>query len=100
MEISSNREIRSYLNRLKKNINSNYQNDFLDGYVSLKEEKEAKKELYLAGQQEFIDDSISLFINSDNWNNNPYVKNIKFDNLTNKNFSYKKVTILPCAFFA
>ncbi len=93
MEISSNSEIRSYLNRLKKNINSNYQNDFLDGYVSLKDEKEAKKELYLAGQQEFIDDSISLFINSDDWNNNPYVKNIKFDNLTNKNFSYKKVTI-------
>ena len=93
MEIVANKEIKAYLNRIKKNLDSNYQNDFLDGYVSLKDEKEAKKELYLAGQQEFIDDSISLFIDSDSWNKNPYVQNIKFDNLKNKNFSYKKVTI-------
>ena len=93
MEIIANKEIKAYLDRIKRNIDSNYQNDFLNGYVSLKDEKAAKKELYLAGQQEFVDNSISLFIDSDKWNNNPYVKNIKFDNLKNNNFSYKKVKI-------
>ena len=55
MEIIKTKEVYKYLDRLKNNLSFNYQNDFLDGYVDLKDEKKAKKELLLAGQQEFKD---------------------------------------------
>lgn len=93
MKITKNKDIISYLNRLKENIDANYQNDFLDGYVDQKDEKLAKEELLLAGQQEFENPNVSLFIDSDDWNNNPYVKNIKFNNINNKQFRYEKAKI-------
>ena len=94
MEIIKTKEVYKYLDRLKNNLSFNYQNDFLDGYVDLKDEKKAKKELLLAGQQEFKDNpNTSLFINSDTWYKNPYVKHVKFSDLKNKHFSYKKVLI-------
>ena len=93
MKINTTEEIRKYFRRLKRNLNQNYQNDFLDGYVDIKDEKEAKKELFDAGQQEFEDENVSLFIDADEWNNNPYVKNINFDCLKGSHFSYEKVLI-------
>lgn len=94
MKIANNSEIRDYLDRLKENIESNYQNDFLDGYIEPKDELEAKKELILAGQQEFINNiDISLYIDSNEWNNNPYIKNIKFNNINKKHFRYENVLI-------
>lgn len=94
MKILKTKEICAYLDRLKNNIEANYQNDYLDGYIEQKNEELAKNELTEAGQQEFKENpNISLFINSDEWNNNPYVKNIKFNNIKNKHFSYEKVLI-------
>ena len=91
MEIIKTKEVYKYLDRLKNNLSFNYQNDFLDGYVDLKDEKKAKKELLLAGQQEFKDNpNTSLFINSDIWYKNPYVKHVKFSDLKNKHFSYNE----------
>ena len=40
MRIKQTKEIRSYLKRLQTNIDANYQNDFLDGYVEIEDEKE------------------------------------------------------------
>ena len=94
MKIQKNKEIEQYLKRLKTNIYQNTQNDYLDCYVDIKDEKKSKKELLEAGQQEFMDSpSPSLFIDADMWNNNPYVKNISFSNIKDKQFSYRKVLI-------
>ncbi len=45
MKIVKNKEIVDYLNRIKRNLDSNYQNDYLDGYVDIKDELKAKEEL-------------------------------------------------------
>lgn len=93
MIIKNTEEIKKYLKRIKHNLDQNYQNDFLDGYVDIKDEEKAKKELLDAGQQEFENKNVSLFIDANEWNNNPYVKNINFDCLKNSHFSYEKVLI-------
>lgn len=94
MKIAETKEIKEYLARLKENIESNYQNDFLDGYIEPKDEKEAKNELLLAGQQEFNkENSPSLYIDSDEWENNPYIKNINFSNINKKHYRYENVLI-------
>lgn len=93
MIIKNTEEIKKYLKRIKHNLDQNYQNDFLDGYVDIKDEEKAKKELLNAGQQEFENKNVSLFIDANEWNNNPYVKNINFDCLKDSHFSYEKVLI-------
>lgn len=93
MIIKNTEEIKKYLKRIKHNLDQNYQNDFLDGYVDIKDEEKAKKELLDAGQQEFENKNVSLFIDANEWNNNPYVKNINFDCLKDSHFSYEKVLI-------
>ncbi len=94
MKIVKNKEIVDYLNRIKRNLDSNYQNDYLDGYVDIKDELKAKEELRDAGQQEYeYDINAPLFIDSSVYNDNPYVKNIKLDKICDKHFSYELVTI-------
>ena len=94
MKIIKNKEIVDYLNRIKINLDANYQNDYLDGYVDIKDELAAKKELMKAGQQEYeINIDNPLFIESSEYYDNPYVKNIKLDVVSDKHFSYKLVTI-------
>lgn len=94
MNIKKTKEIIKYLDRIKENLYSNYQNDYLDCYVDIKNANKAKKELLLAGQQEYkTNKDTPLFIEADKWNRNPYVKNIKFDSINLKHFSYKKVLI-------
>ncbi len=94
MEIVKNKEIVDYLNRIKRNLDSNYQNDYLDGYVDIKDELKAKEELRDAGQQEYeYDINAPLFIDSSVYNDNPYVKTIKLDKICDKHFSYELVTI-------
>ncbi len=90
MRIKQTKEIRSYLKRLQSNIDANYQNDYLDGYVEPSVEKEAIKEIIASGEQDKID---SLFINKEEYINNPYLKNIDFKNCNQKGFSYETVTI-------
>ena len=90
MRIKQTKEIRSYLKRLQTNIDANYQNDYLDGYVEPSVEKEAIKEIIASGEQDKID---SLFINKEEYINNPYLKNIDFKNCNQKGFSYETVTI-------
>ena len=94
MKIIKNKEIVDYLNRIKVNLDSNYQNDYLDGYVEINDELEAKKELMIAGQQEYEEDiNTPLFIEPSEYYNNPYVKNIKLDVVSDKHFSYELTTI-------
>ena len=94
MIITPTKEIKDYLNRVKKNLDSNYQNDYLDGYVDINDELEAKKELMKAGQQEYeIDINNPLFIKASEYKENPYVKNIKLDSIIDDHFSYELVTI-------
>ncbi len=94
MKIVKNKEIVDYLNRIKRNLDSNYQNDYLDGYVDIKDELKAKEELRDAGQQEYeYDINAPLFIDSSVYNDNPYIKNIKLDKICDKHFSYELVTI-------
>ena len=94
MKIIKNKEIVDYLNRIKVNLDSNYQNDYLDGYVEINDELEAKKELMKAGQQEYEEDiNNPLFIEPSEYYNNPYVKNIKLDVVSDKHFSYELTTI-------
>ena len=93
MEIIKTKEIEEYLNRCYANLDANYQNDFLDGYIEKKDEEEAKKELLQAGQREFLYDNPSLFISSADFKNNPYYKNIKLDKIVSDHFSYENTLI-------
>lgn len=94
MIIKKTPEIIAYLNRLKTNIYANEQNDYLDSFVDEKDEEAAKKELLEAGQQEFLDNKEnSLFIDVEEWKNNPYIQNISFNNINNNHFRYEKVLI-------
>ena len=93
MKIKATSEIKKYLNKLNKNLYANYQNDYLDYYVDLKDEKKIKKELLHAGQIELKDNSISLFIDSKKWMNNPYIKNVNFNKIKNNKYRYENVLI-------
>ncbi len=90
MHIQVTPTIKDYLNRLKINNSKIELNDFLDGYVDIKDEKVAIKELKQAGEQ---DDIKSLFIEKKDYINNPYLKNISFKDIKLKDFSYETVTI-------
>ena len=93
MEIIKTKEIEEYLNKCYENLDLNYQNDFLDGYIEKEDEEAAKKELLQAGQREFLYDNPSLFISASEFKNNPYYKNIKLDKIESDNFSYEKTLI-------
>lgn len=93
MKILPNEHIKDYIERCYKNLDSNYQNDFLDGYVDPKDEEEAKKELLKAGQQEFQYDNPSLYIHTADFIKNPYYRNIQLDKIVSSKFSYEKVMI-------
>ncbi len=90
MQIQVTPTIKEYLNRLKINNTKTELNDFLDGYVDLKDEKAAIKELKQAGEQ---DDIKSLFIEKKDYIDNPYLKNISFKDIKLKDFSYETITI-------
>lgn len=90
MHIQVTPSIKEYLNRLKINNSKTELNDFLDGFVDIKDEKAAIKELKQAGEQ---DDIKSLFIEKKDYINNPYLKNINFKDIKLNNFSYETVTI-------
>lgn len=93
MEIIETKEIEEYLNKCYENLDLNYQNDFLDGYIEKEDEEAAKKELLQAGQREFLYDNPSLFISTAEFKNNPYYKNIKLDKIESENFTYEKTLI-------
>ena len=61
MKIKPDKQIEDYIKRCYSNLDLNYQNDFLDGYVEPENEEEAKKELLQAGQQEFLYGNPSLY---------------------------------------
>lgn len=93
MKIIPNKEIKAYIERCYANLDTNYQNDFLDGYVDPKDEEAAKKELLLAGQQEFMYDNPSLYIHTADFKKNPYYRNIQLNRIISSQFSYEKVLI-------
>ena len=90
MEIKKTKEIQAYLNRLEKNIKANYQNDYLNGYIDSKDEKKAIKELIASGEQDTIK---TLFINKEDYINNPYLKNVDFKKASKNGFKYEKIKI-------
>lgn len=93
MKIKPDKQIEDYIKRCYSNLDLNYQNDFLDGYVEPENEEEAKKELLQAGQQEFLYGNPSLYIHTADFRNNPYYKNIHLDKIVSSSFSYEKVLI-------
>src|SRR5574344_735247 len=93
MKIKSDKQIEDYIKRCYSNLDLNYQNDFLDGYIEPENEEEAKKELLQAGQQEFLYGNPSLYIHTADFRNNPYYKNIHLDKIVSSSFSYEKVLI-------
>ena len=99
MKIKNTKEIKDYLNRIEINLNSNDQNDFLDGYVEPKDEKMAKKDLLLAGQLECSNPNLSLYVSVDEFNKNPYVVNVVNKVLENKEFSYEEITFVKNVLF-
>ena len=99
MRIKNTKEIKDYLNRIEVNLNSNDQNDFLDGYIEPKDEKMAKKDLLLAGQLECSNPNLSLYVSVDEFNKNPYVVNVVNKVLENKEFSYEEITFVKNVLF-
>lgn len=99
MRIKNNKEIKDYLNRIEVNLNSNDQNDFLDGYVEPKDERMAKKDLLLAGQLECSNPNLSLYVSVDEFNKNPYVVNVVNKVLENKEFSYEEIMFVKNVLF-
>lgn len=99
MKIKNTKEIKEYLNRIETNLNSNDQNDFLDGYVEPKDEKMAKKDLLIAGQLECKDPNLSLYVSVDDFNKNPYVLNVVNKILANKDLAYEEITFVKNVLF-
>ena len=99
MKIKNTKEIKEYLNRIETNLNSNDQNNFLDGYVEPKDEKMAKKDLLIAGQLECKDPNLSLYVSVDDFNKNPYVLNVVNKILANKDLAYEEITFVKNVLF-
>lgn len=99
MKIKNTKEIKDYLSRIETNLNSNDQNDFLDGYVEPKDEKMAKKDLLIAGQLECKDPNLSLYVSVDEFNKNPYVVNVVNKVLKNKDLAYEEITFVKNVLF-
>ena len=52
MKIKPDKQIEDYIKRCYSNLDLNYQNDFLDGYVEPENEEEAKKELQMINEED------------------------------------------------
>jgi len=86
MKITLNDKINQFLNHCLANITSEIKNDFVGMHITKKNEKKVIKMLADAGIPEFQDSNNcpSLFLSVDEWENNPYHKNIHLDIYRNK----------------
>ena len=87
MKITLNDEINQFLNRCLANITNDSKNDF-----TKKNEKKVIKMLADAGIPEFQDikNCPSLFLSVDEWENNPYHKNIHLDWIKDSHFTFER----------
>ncbi len=96
MRIRLNKEIGSFLKRCEKNLMDESKNDFLFMEVTKENESKIQKQLKWAGFAEFfVEESEwpSLFLSTEEFLQSPYYKNIKFDEITDENVTFKKHTI-------
>ena len=92
MKITLNDEINQFLNRCLANITDDSKNNFVGMHITKKNEKKVIKMLADAGIPEFQDikNCPSLFLSVDEWENNPYHKNIHLDWIKDSHFTFER----------
>ena len=92
MKITLNDKINQFLNRCHANIANDTKNDFVGMHITKKNEKKVIKMLADAGIPEFQDSNNcpSLFLSVDEWENNPYHKNIHLDWIKDSHFTFER----------
>lgn len=92
MKITLNDKINQFLNRCLANIANDTKNDFVGMHITKKNEKKVIKMLADAGIPEFQDSNNypSLFLSVDEWENNPYHKNIHLDWIKDSHFTFER----------
>ena len=92
MKITLNDEINQFLNRCLANITDDSKNNFVGMHITKKNEKKVIKMLADAGIPEFQDmeNYPSLFLSVDEWENNPYHKNIHLDWIKDSHFTFER----------
>ena len=92
MKITLNDKINQFLNRCHANIANDTKNDFVGMHITKKNEKKVIKMLADAGIPEFQDikNYPSLFLSVDEWENNPYHKNIHLDWIKDSHFTFER----------
>ena len=92
MKITLNDKINQFLDRCLANITSDAKNNFVGMHITKKSEKKVIKMLAEAGIPEFQDSKNypSLFLSVDEWENNPYHKNIHLDWIKDSHFTFER----------
>lgn len=96
MRIKLTKDISSFLKRCERNLVDDSKNDFLFMEVTKENELKIQKQLKKAGFAEFFAKEStwpSLFLSTEEFLQSPYYKNIKLDEITDENVTFKKHTI-------
>ena len=92
MEIKLTKEIESFLDRCRSNIQNDHKNEFLGAHVTKANEHKIQAAMHEAGFAEFsgLESSWpSLFLSADEWENSPYHSHVSLDLVKNEHFSYE-----------
>lgn len=92
MEIKLTKEIESFLDRCRSNIQNDHKNEFLGAHVTKANEHKIQAAMHEAGFAEFSGPESSwpsLFLSADEWENSPYHSHVSLDLVKNEHFSYE-----------
>lgn len=103
MKIKRTQAIDQFFNRCIHNIQNESKNQFLGMHVTKATEFKVQQSLKKAGFNDFqgpIETWPSLFVSSKEYQNSPYNKSIKLDEIQSRDFSYRTETITPNELFS
>jgi hypothetical protein len=96
MKVNNNKAIRSFFNRCKTKMSTDYKNDFLGIHIIKETETKIQHQMKDAGFLEFKEneeDWPSLFLSTAAFLETPYQKNISFDDIADENIILERITI-------
>lgn len=92
MKIKETKEIASFCDRCRSQIQQDTKNEFLGMHVTKTNEHKIQQQMKEAGFAEFAgseDTWPSLFLSTEQWENSPYHSHVSLDLVKNEHFSYE-----------